>query len=990
MGYRRALSFSWETRDTLAVLVIALTVSFLVGAAILGVSLGQQTTTISDEFGTSYHVERVDSPSSVAGASGSDSDVRLVLVGATVDGTPATVVGVPPGVSELTVRGQTIDFPRPDPGTLAVVGGPPAGETVSLATDETATSVTVTDRSGHQVLRDGWYLTRAETVSAFEATEVVTIERTDGAPATPLLSALQFFVRGTDQLVRLLQLATLASGILVGVTTYSVIRLTVKERRPDIAVLRSTGATPRQIVGVYTLRAITLAAVGLALGYSIGVILVRAVLNAAVYAGLPTSLALALTPPVIQLLGLATAVLLVAGVVAGLTASYPEATKPLDRLSSSGQSADGQSRSPLAGLFETRLLGWEATVPTVATLSVFMGVVLLLSAVIGAVGPLSGVGQQTITEPDAPHPIASNVPESYASALRSQGVAVSPEILLFEVYRNTPFVARGVNYSAYESLAHTALTTGREPTGDDEALIGASLAEATGLGVGDTLVLGGSTTPGITRIEIVGRFAGTGVQDDQLLVSLDTARHLTTTGRDGVQFIRTSGLASGDANASTIVVTDATVTRRDGSFGVAVEATNLGLSDASRSVSVTLGDATAKTALSVPSRRSKTTFVAFETPPAGTVSLSVADVTKSVTVDERGRVVESLGVSVPASIPVGGAPRISVSRGGEPVANATVSVDGQRRTTDASGTARVRFNETGTYVVSARAGSQQRNTTVTVSEDATRRPVQTLSLSPQTPTLFTSPTVTARLTNPWTQRLNTTVTIRGPGTDVERAVSLAPGGSRRVSATLPQRPAGEYTVSSQVGASEPATLTYRVRGDERLATALAGSGRYTSGGGIAQAIQLVFGNLEVLLAAVVALVSLMTVGSTTAAFTRSTYGVRKTIGVYRATGARRTDILRLVLFDTLKVGLVASAAAFVIATAAVTALLSVGELRVFGVALTPAFSPGVIAGMVLAGLGLAVASACLATGYLLLQDPAALLVDRHIPTPEGEGSITNE
>ncbi|WP_058826107.1 ABC transporter permease [Haloferax sp. Q22] len=988
MGYRRALSFGWETRDTLAVLVIALTVSFLVGAAVLGVSLGQQTTTISDEFGSSYHVEHVESPASAAGAD--ESGVRLVFVRATVDGAPATVVGIPADAPELSVRGQTISFPRPDPGTLAVVGGPSAGETVSLTTDETETTVTLTDRSGHRVLQDGWYLSRTETLSGLEATDVVRIERADGRPATPLLSALQFFVLGTGQLVRLLQLATLASGILVGVTTYSVIRLTVKERRPDIAVLRSTGATPRQIVGVYTLRAVVLATVGLALGYSIGVILVRAVLNAAIYAGLPTSLALALTPTVVGLLGLASAVLLVAGVVAGLTASYPEATKPLDQLTSPGQPTAEGSRSPFRRLFETRLLGWEAAVPTVATLSVFMGVVLLLSAVIGAVGPLSGVGQQTITEPDAPHPIASNVPESYASALRSQGVAVSPEILLFEVYRSTPFVARGVNYSAYESFSHTRLTEGRAPEADNEALVGASLSEATGLAVGETLVLGGSTTPGITRVEIVGRFAGTGVQDDQLLVSLDTARHLTTTGRNGVQFIRTRGLASDDASASTIVVTDATVTRRDGSFGVAVEATNLGLSDASRPVSVTLGDATAETPLSVPSRRSTTTFVAFEPPGAGTVSLSVADVTKSVTVDERGRVVDPLSVTVPTSIPVGGAPRISVSRGGEPVANATVSVGERSRTTDADGTTRIRFNETGTYVVSARAGSQQRNTTATVSADATRQPVQTLSLSPQTPTLFTSPTVTTRLANPWTRQLNATVAVRGPGTDVERAVSLAPGGSSRVAVTLPQRPAGEYTVSSQVGASEPATLTYRVRGDERLATALAGSGRYTSGGGIAQAIQLVFGNLEVLLAAVVALVSFMTVGSTTAAFTRSTYGVRKTIGVYRATGARRTDILRLVLFDTLKIGLLASVAAFAIATAAVTALLSLGELRVFGVALTPVFSPGVVAGMVLAGLGLAVASACLATGYLLLRDPGALLVDRHIPTPEGEGSITNE
>ena len=78
--------------------------------------------------------------------------------------------------------------------------------------------------------------------------------------------------------------------------------------------------------------------------YSIGVILVRAVLNAAVYAGLPTSLALALTPAVVQLLGLATAVLLVAGAAdTGLMALMLQAAEPGTRVT-----VIDRCRTPLA------------------------------------------------------------------------------------------------------------------------------------------------------------------------------------------------------------------------------------------------------------------------------------------------------------------------------------------------------------------------------------------------------------------------------------------------------------------------------------------------------------------------------------------------------------------------------------------------------------------------------------------------------------------
>ncbi|WP_394326267.1 DUF3869 domain-containing protein, partial [Haloferax profundi] len=391
-------------------------------------------------------------------------------------------------------------------------------------------------------------------------------------------------------------------------------------------------------------------------------------------------------------------------------------------------------------LFQTRLLGWEAVVPAAATLSVFMGVVLLLSAIVGAVGPLSGVGQQTITEPDAIHPIASNVPESYTSTLRSQGVDVSPEILLFEVYKNTPFVTRGVNYSAYSSLAQTQLVAGRAPQSPDEALVGSDLIQATELGVGETIVIGGSTTPGLTRVEIVGEFEGTGIQDDQLLVSLDTARHLTTTGQQSVQFIRTRGLQSSGSNTSTIVATSASVTQRNGATGVVVSATNLGLSEATRNFAVHLGDNTEHTALTINSRRSESVFVSFDEVDAGTQTLTVGGISKTVTLDERGRVIQPLNVAAPTQIPVGASPLVIVTRGGEPVANATITVSDRTVTTNQKGRARLQFNTTGSSEITATAGGQSATTTVSVTEDARRVPTQTLSVSPTAPTLFTKPT----------------------------------------------------------------------------------------------------------------------------------------------------------------------------------------------------------------------------------------------------------
>jgi ABC-type antimicrobial peptide transport system permease subunit len=188
-----------------------------------------------------------------------------------------------------------------------------------------------------------------------------------------------------------------------------------------------------------------------------------------------------------------------------------------------------------------------------------------------------------------------------------------------------------------------------------------------------------------------------------------------------------------------------------------------------------------------------------------------------------------------------------------------------------------------------------------------------------------------------------------------------------------------------------AAAQFEVQGDERLAAALASSGRRSSGGGIAQAITVVFGNIRVLVAAMVALVGLMTVGATTASFARSIHAARDEVGVRRAVGASPGGIYRLVLGDVLRVGGVSAVLAVGVASALVWLLLSLGELRLFGVVLRPTFSPTLLLAAGGCALGLALLSAVVAAFSLVSASPATLLapVSRDAPTRPGGQAVAS-
>jgi ABC-type lipoprotein release transport system permease subunit len=172
-----------------------------------------------------------------------------------------------------------------------------------------------------------------------------------------------------------------------------------------------------------------------------------------------------------------------------------------------------------------------------------------------------------------------------------------------------------------------------------------------------------------------------------------------------------------------------------------------------------------------------------------------------------------------------------------------------------------------------------------------------------------------------------------------------------------------------------AERNYTVTGDERIPAAVAAGGR-TSASPLGDAIRVAFGDLRLVAAALVGLAALMTVGATTATFAAAVRARRRALGIHRATGAPPRRIARLVVGDALRVGVVATAVAAVLAGLGLLALDRAGRLTVYGVRLLPALDPFVAAGVALAALAVVAVSAGLATVALVRATPAALVRDR--------------
>ena len=947
VSYRRSLLTRWSGRDRLAVFIVAVTTAFLVGAVVVLLAVAGHTTAIASDLGSETAVELTDTQRT------SSTGTALPVSTVTVEGKRYTIVGIPVEAPQ--------GIPSPDG-----VAGPLSGDTALLVGQQTTLDKPVVEQNGETPFPESWLVTDAATVERLGTDQSLIVRETAGpVPQTgaPLVGALAFFLTGTRQVLRLLTVVCAGAAVLIGVIVFSVTRMTVRERRETLRVLRATGATPARVLGLVAARAGLLTVVGVTIGYALGVIIPNAAVNFAVTLGYPIGLPMTISTQtalvVVGMLGALVCVGILAGVLAGVSIVRGA---PLD---ASGTISRGWPGGP-------SFLPGGAVVPTTATLAVFIAFVLVvfsLSGVVGSVGGTADRGGGTIVAPNAVHPVASQVDMAYADALQRAGTSASPEILLFLVHDGQPFPARGVAFDAYQSVTNAEVVAGRAPNTTDEAVIGTDLAKTLGLGPGDELALGGSTNAGVATVELVGTFSASGASNDHLLVSLPVARHLSTVSPRNVNLIRVSKRQTTTPGSETVVlgVSAPQQVVRGQAVPVRVQVRNVGSAATTATIRGHVGSQTRTRQVSLSADQQRMVTLRFNATESGTQTVEVGNTTQTVRVVES----DALQLSqIPKVGPTNATFQMRVRTMTEtPVSNASITIGDRSTKTSTDGVAQVQLPATeDTYTVQVRAGDRSVTQQIQVREDATRAPVVQLSMENETG-VFVSPTVRATVSNPWASPQQTTVTLRGPGTTVRKNVELAAGGSKTISTTLARRPPGTYSVRASAG-EMTAEQEYRVTGDDRLASAIASSGRVSGGVGTSGFIARAFGNIGLVLATLLGLGIVMTVGSTVASFADAVQARRHDVGVHRAVGAGPLQVGRLVVSDALRIAIPAGVGGALLAVIALAWLSWAGALTVFGVRLAPRVPIQLVGGITLGAFTLALVSAVVVVIQYVRIDPA--------------------
>lgn len=982
----RVLVGRWSRRDWLAVLVIALTAALLVGATLVVVAAGTQTATLADEFDANASVSSHASVVDARDAAGPDAIVLPMATAIGPDGHRHRVVGIP------ETAPQGVDLPaQPDE---TVGPGPDIDQWRLEGANGSVTETVAPTRTASGILPPDWLRTNPDTLDAIGPTGALVltpIEDGDAAEGTPLVSALAFFVDGTDDVLEIVWTGIAAAGVIVAVTLSSVVRLTIRARQQAIHVLRATGAPPRRIRAALAARAGLLAATGGVLGYAIGVIVVNTAVTIAVAAGLPTTLAVQVTKPVALFVGALLVVLTGLGTITGYVTARGATAGPPARSGAQPGRQVSTWRAAGARLVPGRVrrrlvptvLPVQTILPTSATLATF-AVVVLLVASLGTVGASLSAGGETITEPGASHPLSSQIPTSYAAGIEDDELAASPEIVLLASIDSQSYLARGVDYEAFATVTDARLVDGTSPKTDREAVIGVKLAETLDIEPGDELVIGGTTEAAVTQVTVVGMYETTELEDHQLLVSLPTARHLTSVEPGHVNLIRTNvsdRSSLGGTESPTVVDIDAPArVHANESLTAEVTVWNPTAEPIAYSLSTTLGGSQTTESVSLDADEQRTVTIELETPPAGEYTLDIGGIEQSVTVTETPSLeFVALPDVAPPSEPV----RVQVVEStGNPVTNARVSLANRTAETDTDGIAWIDTPATdGTHYVRAQTADQELNRSLRVADGEAPAAVVDVTLSPRSPTMFTQPTLAVQLTNPWQRSLETPVSIDGAGTDHRETVSLEPGESTTVTNTLSHQPPGSYTVDVTAG-DRATSYEYQVAGDERLTSALAAGGYYGGGGGgLGTAIEYAIGNLHVLLGTLVGLAAVTVVGATSAVLARAVSTRRRTLAIYRATGASPWRLLARIIGDAARIGLVASGGGFLVALVALEALAWSGQLTAFGIALDPRPTATVAGGVLGGGIALTCIAALVATVPMLRNPPATLLAGSRATPP---------
>ncbi|WP_458210592.1 FtsX-like permease family protein [Haladaptatus sp. NG-SE-30] len=794
--YRQLLLVRWSRRDKLTVGIIAVTSAFLVGATLLLLAMSSQTAAVAFQYTNSMSVSHYDDLSAAEDAA-SPSDIVLPTATVTVNGSESRVVGVPDSaptvLSELSVSWKTARIPPPpqDGFVKGSVAEPRTRQFEGSAHSVRLQVVPYTDSDS--IFPHSWYVGTPSTVRSL-GVDGAFVVHTDGSggglqdgkqAGTMSPSLFPYFLTGIQGIVHVLLTVTIGASILIIIVLYNVTKMSVRNRLSTIQLIRSTGGTPRQILMLFGIRAGMIALVGVLLGYAIGVVVTRFLVNAVVYAGVPISLNPTVTAESIRVIAPIFFGFVFVGAEAGVAAAWPTVTQSPANLTTSERTPIQPATNTthlgrLRAAFTTTLLNWRAIVPATTTLTIFALIILLSGSLVGALAPLASSSSGTVSEPGAPYPMASRIDAQYASVLRSQGLVASPEILLVQVKDGKPFLVRGAEYAPFAAVSEASLIRGREPNSKYEAVIGRDLAATLDIGIGDSITIGGSTSPSMTRVAIIGMYQAPGMLDDQLVVPLPTAHDLST--KPGtVQFIRTAGgtpnlSQSGAVSDTGIAVTGiklptSVTTQRP--IPVEVDVQNFETTEQTRRLTVRAGKASESRVLTLGPNQQRRITIPIEMNQTGTHVLRVGSQTRRITVYRQLPL--SLA-TVPDAAPPDAVMAVPVTTvDGAPVSGASVQLGEQTVQTNDRGIAPVQIpSDSGSFNLTASKGNRTQTKQLTVSTDATQTLVATIDVHPKVASVYSRPTAEVTVLNPWSREFTRQLTVVNPSGSQTRTVTLAP------------------------------------------------------------------------------------------------------------------------------------------------------------------------------------------------------------------------
>ena len=652
---------------------------------------------------------------------------------------------------------------------------------------------------------------------------------------------------------------------------------------------------------------------------------------------------------------------------------------------------------------------------------IFTATASILSGLYAAPASFSASGDFVIMSQDAPTIFSSRVDAGLADALLSVGNISSawPEVIAFSTWNGVSFVLRGTDLEAFlpELVESSPATPSLADVELDRwsALVGSRLLQRLGVEVPSTIPVTGSYASRIELVDVVGQYETGSYLDDEMLVSLEVARHLTGMPEDTASVISVStddpawlsDVISPDAARFALlnVVPGTATVVVDEPFTVSMQVVNWGSEGGDVTVSVAEdGLVLDESTMTVDPGQTVSVSHNLSFPSTGTRSLEASisgdfPVTRTIEVS----VVEPyLTISAPQRA-LAGEPFTAIVRtyDGLPAAGATVEYSAGAETasaiTDNSGAVSLTIDSSGECVLSANAEGYTAASRSVEVVDISSYPddflpvVRSMTASPST--AVESETITATITVENSGALpgfHLLPLMLDSSVRTTLNISLGPAEKKSVSVSLDDLgvgthvlQAGSYSVEISVEpwyADEPDLVQLVIR--------YGGSGVLSSSASVPiyQAAKISEGNVAVALFSIGAISGLLSLLAISAVFAKEVHEGRSRLGILRTIGASNSQIRRLVLPQALGYAFVGSTAGVAIGLGLSVWLAQSGAFLIFGHQLSFEVDSLLLVTVAIGAVVISVASAFVSAELAARETPIAS-IKKLEPEPLPEQSI---